>query len=139
MKRSAVRRRRAYDAGMRFLLGTILVAVAVGPAIADEKWSINANDSTYSYVCGGSERLSLTGKGNVFTVSGDCESLEVKGSDNKVQIEAVGTISINGNNNDVRYTRALAGKKRPTIKLKGAANTVRRREPAPSDPAAAPR
>lgn len=61
-------------------------------------------------------------------MTGECAILEVTGSDNRIAIEAVGTIRLGGDNNDVRYGRATGGKKKPVIKRKGAANTVRKAE-----------
>ena len=118
----------------RFLFGIMLVAVAVAPAIAEPTWKLDASESSYSYVCGGSDWIAITGKGNTLTITGECAQLDVNGSGNKVTIEAVGAINISGNNNDVRYSRPAAGKQKPTIKNKGAANTIRRdKKPPPSD------
>lgn len=110
----------------RFLLGMVLVAVAVAPAVADPTWKLDASESAYSYVCGGDDWVAINGSGNTVTVSGECALLEVNGSDNRIAIEAVATIRVSGNNNDVRYARAVKGKKKPVIKVKGAANSVRR-------------
>lgn len=111
----------------RFLLGIALVALGVGPSFADEPtWKLDANDSSYSYVCGGSDWVAIRGKGNSLTIRGECALLEVDGSGNKITVESVGSIRINGNNNDVRYAHAPDGKTRPVIKNKGAANTIRR-------------
>jgi len=120
----------AYDGPMkrRFLLGTIvIVAVAIAsPALAEPTWKLDANESTYSYVCGGGDWIAINGKGNSLTITGECALIEISGSGNKIAAEVVGSIKINGNNNDVRYARAPAGKTRPVIKNKGAANTIRR-------------
>ena|SRR5687768_16517481 len=110
---------------MRLLLGIVLVAVAVAPARAEPTWSLDASETTYSYVCGGGDRIAINGHGNTVSVTGECAALEVNGSNNRVEIAAVGEIRVDGDNNDIRYERALKGKK-PTIKKKGASNTVRR-------------
>lgn len=109
----------------RFLLGMVLAAVVVAPAAADPSWQLDASDTTYSYVCGGGDSLVINGSANAVTISGECSLLEINGSDNRVAIEAVASIRIYGNNNDVRYARAVKGKK-PAIKKKGASNTVRK-------------
>jgi hypothetical protein len=114
----------------RFLLGITLVALAVAPVFADEPtWKLNANDSSYSYVCGGDDWVAINGNGNTITISGACSVIEVNGSRNKVHTETVATIKVFGNNNDVRYTSAPEGKTRPVIKNKGAANTIRKTAP----------
>ena len=111
----------------RFLPGIVLVALAVGPSFADEPtWKLDANESSYSYVCGGSDWVEIRGKGNSITIRGECSLLEVDGSGNKITVQSVGSIRITGNNNDVRYAHAPDGKSRPAIKNKGAANTIRR-------------
>jgi hypothetical protein len=112
----------------RLLLGMLLVAVAVAPAVAEPTWKLDAHETTYSYVCGGNDWIAINGSGNTVTVTGECAILEVTGSDNRIAIEAVGTIRLSGDNNDVRYGRATGGKKKPVIKRKGAANTVRKAE-----------
>lgn len=111
----------------RFLLGIVLIALAVGPSFANEPtWQLNANESSYSYVCGGDDRVEISGKGNTLTIRGECAALEVNGSGNKITVESVGSIKISGNNNEIRYSRVPDGKSRPVIKNKGAANTIRR-------------
>lgn len=112
----------------RLLLGMVFVAVAVASAVAAPTWKLDANESTYSYVCGGSDWVAINGNGNRLEITGECKVLEINGSDNRIAIEAVGSIRIAGDNNDVRYARGADGKKRPTIKKKGAANTVRKAE-----------
>jgi hypothetical protein len=110
----------------RFLLGILLAAIAVSPAFAEPTWKLDANESSYSYVCGGGDWVAINGKGNSLTIKGECTLIEINGSGNKISVEAVGTIKISGNNNDIRYGHATEGKARPVIKNKGAANTVRR-------------
>jgi DUF3060 family protein len=110
----------------RLFLGIALVAAAVAPAGADPTWKLDANQSQYSYVCGGGEWISVTGNGNSLSLTGDCGQLDVTGSDNRVAIDGISTIRVSGNNNDIRYARVVNGKKKPAIKKKGAANTVRR-------------
>ncbi len=110
----------------RFLLGIAFVAVVVGSAIAEPTWKLAGNDSSYSYVCGGGDWVAINGKSNSLTITGECALLEINGSGNRISVESVGEIKITGNNNDVRYVRAPEGKKKPAIKNKGAANTIRR-------------
>lgn len=112
----------------RLLLGMVVLAVAVAPALAEPTWKLDASQSTYSYVCGGTDWVAVNGSGNTLEVTGECAVLEINGSDNRIAIEAVGAIRIKGDNNDVRYARAAGGKKKPAIKKKGAANTVRKAE-----------
>ena len=110
----------------RPLLGIAFVAVVVGSAIAEPTWKIAGSDTTYSYVCGGGDWVALNGRGNSVTITGECALLEINGSGNNISVESVAEIKITGNNNDIRYARAPEGKKKPVIKNKGAANTIRR-------------
>ena len=108
------------------LFSLLLVGAAVAPAFAEPTWKLDASDSSYSYVCDGGDTIALTGNGNTLTITGECAGIDVAGSRNKVSLESVGTIKVNGNNNEVSYTRAPAGKAKPVIKNKGAANTIRK-------------
>jgi hypothetical protein len=110
----------------RILLGIILLAVAVGSAFAEPTWTLEASDSSYSYVCGGGDWVAISGKRNSLTIRGECSVVEITGSGNKISLESVGSINISGNNNDIRYARAPEGKTKPVIKNKGKANTIRR-------------
>jgi hypothetical protein len=110
----------------RILLGIALVALTVGPVLAEPTWKLAGSDSTYSYNCGGDDWVAINGKGNSLTIRGECAIVEINGSGNKITVESVGTIKISGNNNDIRYARAPEGKSKPVIKNKGAANTIRR-------------
>jgi hypothetical protein len=112
----------------RFLVGIVVIAAAVGPAIAKPTWKVDASESSYSYVCAGSDWLAINGHGNSLTISGQCAVLEITGSGNRISVESVGSIKISGNNNDIRYDRAPDGKNKPAIKNKGAANTIRRNQ-----------
>jgi hypothetical protein len=112
----------------RFLVGIVLLAMVVGSASAEPTFKLDANESSYSYNCGGDDSIAINGKDNAIRIAGECALLEIFGSGNKVTVESVGTIRINGNNNDIRYARAPEGKKKPVIKNKGAANTIRREQ-----------
>lgn len=122
----AVRRHTIGGVSRRLLLGVVLLALAAVPAIAGPRptWQLDGSDSSYSYVCGGDDWVAVNGKNDSLTITGECAVLEINGSDNKVTVESVGTITIRGNNNDVRYTRAPDGKHRPLIKNRGVANTI---------------
>lgn len=110
----------------QFLLGMMFVAAAVAPVSADNTWELEADDTTYSYVCHG-DKLVVRGNGNQLDVTGECASLVVRGSNNRISVEAIGSVDVAGDNNDVVYTSGADGKSKPKIKKKGASNTVRKR------------
>jgi hypothetical protein len=111
----------------RFLLGIAFMTLTAVPALADPTWKLDANDSSYSYHCGGDDWVAINGNNNSITIEGDCSEIEVTGSHNKVSAESVATIRVTGNDNDVRYTSAPAGKARAAVKNRGKANTIRKR------------
>ena len=114
----------------RFLLGIAFIAApAFAGGTTEPTWKLDANDSSYSYHCGGDDWVAINGNNNTITVQGDCALIEVTGSHNKLSSENVATIKISGHNNDVRYTGALAGKAKPAIKNNGKANTIRKVAP----------
>lgn len=110
----------------RILTGIVLLAVAVTPSAAEPTWTLSGNESSYSYFCKGDDWIVLEGKDNALTITGECGVLQVNGSNNRITIEAVATIKITGNNNDVRYERSAKGKTKPAFKIKGSANSVHR-------------
>lgn len=111
---------------LRLLAPILLLAVTTRSSIADDTWRLDANDATYAYVCGKGERLTLNGNGNTLTVSGECGAVEITGSDNHVVLELAASITIGGNNNDVVYGKLADATKKLAVKVKGAANSVRR-------------
>jgi hypothetical protein len=111
----------------RLFLGVALVAALAAPTAAGPTWTLDASESTYAYVCGDGDEIAIRGHANAVTVSGECGRLEVVGSDNRIVIEGVAAIRITGDNNDVAYQRVTGGGKKPATRIKGAANTVRRR------------
>ena len=61
---------------------------------------------------------------NKLTLRGECNTLTVSGADNKITVEAVGTIKTEGNNNEITWTKGLGGKN-PKISNPGKGNTIR--------------
>ena len=114
----------------RLLLGIAFIAVCAAPALAggavEPTWKLDANDSSYSYNCGGDDWVAINGNSNAVTIRGTCSLVEVTGSHNKVTVETVASIKVSGNNNDLRYASAPEGKTKPVIKNKGAVNTIRK-------------
>jgi len=66
----------------------------------------------------------VNGGENKLTLRGECNTLTVPGADNKITVEAVGTIKTEGNNNEVTWTKGLGGKN-PKISNTGKGNIIR--------------
>ncbi|WP_224247705.1 DUF3060 domain-containing protein [Hyalangium gracile] len=74
--------------------------------------------------CTGNTEVSISGSSNDFTITGDCKSVEVTGSSNKVAVDGVGKIEVTGTSNSVTWKRAVGGAKKPKVDNTGTANKV---------------
>jgi hypothetical protein len=77
---------------------------------------------TKSYDCDG-KVYKLSAVKSDLTFSGKCEELIVTGTDNKIHVENVGKIKVEGVNNKITYGEGIDGKK-PSIDNSGVNNTV---------------
>jgi hypothetical protein len=72
--------------------------------------------------CGGQE-ASIVGSQNEITLTGECPAVTVKGSQNTISIEAVGTIRVVGTMNKVTWQRSTIAKG-PTVTRSGLDNVI---------------
>jgi hypothetical protein len=89
---------------------------APAPAAATQKKAM---------ACPKSDDISISGIGEDVTVTGECGSVAISGSENKVTIEATGRIEVSGIQNVVRWQRGLGGKP-PKIQKSGVDHKVER-------------
>jgi hypothetical protein len=73
-------------------------------------------------------RVTVHGRGNEIVMRGPCERVAVFGSDHRIAIEEVGSLSLQGTGHEVRWVRGLDGKE-PTIGSHGDSISVRRITP----------
>jgi hypothetical protein len=72
---------------------------------------------------GEGRHFEITGNDDEVTIAGDCSKVEVLGHNNKINLDAVGIITLVGNNNLVTYRQGLNGA-HPTIETVGENNKV---------------
>jgi Protein of unknown function (DUF3060) len=110
-------------------LAVLLLAAGAG---AQEREVIDAGTSPV--ISGTGERRSVTcnrgrvtveGRDNQVVMRGPCERVAVKGSGHKVWIEEVGSLSVQGSGNDVKWLRGLDGKD-PKVTQSGSGHSVRK-------------
>ena len=73
-------------------------------------------------------RVTVHGHGNEIVMKGPCERVAVFGSDHRIAIEEVGSLSLQGTGHDVSWVRGLDGKA-PSISEHGDTIRVRRISP----------
>ena len=67
--------------------------------------------------------VTVSGNNQRLTLTGSCASVILKGNRNTVQVNRVGSISIQGSGNRVTWTAAISGAK-PLLRLSGSGNVV---------------
>jgi Protein of unknown function (DUF3060) len=112
----------------------VLVLVAV-PAFAQEREVVEAGTSPV--VSGTGQRRAITcnrgrvtveGQDNQVVMRGPCERVAIKGSGHKVVIEEMGSLSVQGSNQDVQWVRGLDGKAPKVVRV-GTGHSVRQITP----------
>lgn len=73
-------------------------------------------------------RVTVHGHGNEVVMRGPCERVAVFGTDHRIAIEEVGSLSLQGTGHDVRWVRGLDGKE-PSIGSHGDSIRVKRISP----------
>jgi hypothetical protein len=73
-------------------------------------------------------RVTVHGHGNEIVMRGPCDRVAVFGTDHRIAIEEVGSLSLQGSGHDVKWVRGLDGKD-PNIVRHGDAISVRRISP----------
>lgn len=81
------------------------------------------SDRTLNHDCEIGERVELVGDNNIVAITGQCLGLSITGTGNQVTIEVVDEIRIEGEGNDVRWSRGLTVD-RPNSLETGGRNSV---------------
>jgi hypothetical protein len=98
-----------------------LLAIAAGTAEA-QPVAVSQSNLKKSFDCGKQE-ATIVGSQNEITLTGECPSLMVKGSQNTISVEAVGTIRVVGTMNKVTWQRSTI-EKGPKITRSGLDNVI---------------
>jgi hypothetical protein len=93
-------------------------------AVADPAGTVEVitSDQKVNYQ-GEGRHFEITGNNDQISIAGDCSKVEVLGHNNKITLDAVGIITLVGNNNLVTYRQGLNGA-RPKIETVGENNQV---------------
>ena len=70
--------------------------------------------------------VTITGNQNQLTLTGECRSLSVTGNDNVITVEAITSISLTGNRNQMTWAKG-PGDGKPSITDVGSGNNVTKR------------
>jgi hypothetical protein len=84
---------------------------------------VTGTDETSTHKCSPGTEVEITGASNTVTLTGECKSVTVNGSSNKVKVEAVGAITVTGSDNAVTWKRGH-GKSKPKVSRTGVSNKV---------------
>jgi hypothetical protein len=96
--------------------------VAVGSGTAQAQVSVAQSNQKKTLDCAGQD-ASITGSLNEITLTGECPAVTIKGSENTIAVEAVGTIRVVGTKNKVTWQRSTV-EKGPRVTRSGLGNLV---------------
>ncbi|MCC7387108.1 MAG: DUF3060 domain-containing protein [Deltaproteobacteria bacterium] len=96
-------------------------------AEAAKKIDISGVNKKLTLACEAGAKVSVAGTGHTITLTGDCDDLDLSGTNNTVVIDAAAKINVSGVGNKVTWTRGLSGKD-PKISTSGVNNKVMRAE-----------
>jgi hypothetical protein len=82
---------------------------------------ITGSDVKAIYTCNG-HNVKITGNNDFLTLTGSCPNVHVGGSNNYVVIQKVGTLTVSGNNNRVKWVKGLHGS--PKTSISGNHNSI---------------
>lgn len=84
---------------------------------------MTGSNQSFEYDCSDDDVVNLTGSGNQIILRGDCDTLNVFGSDNAVRAEALGVANVTGAGNEVLWSRGSP----PQLNQTGAGNRLARK------------
>jgi hypothetical protein len=109
---------------------------APAPEEPRETFAVTGASKSHSFICDGHD-VAVTGTHHKVQITGRCRNLTVSGSGNKVSVEVVGTISVAGSLNEIKYVGGPDG--RPPEIRAGRNNKVEQVTPPTQAPRAADR
>ncbi len=97
--------------------------INVDTNVEGDKITVNGYGQKKSIACTKLNRVMISGGQNVMTITGACRQIMINGNGNQVTSDAAIEIVMNGDKNNVQYSRFVNGK-RPIIKDNAGGNTV---------------
>lgn len=85
---------------------------------------MTGSDQSFEYECTDDDVVNLTGSGNRIDLRGDCDALNVFGSNNTIHAEALGVANVTGVGNEVVWSRGT----QPKLNQIGADNRLAKKE-----------
>jgi DUF3060 family protein len=109
----------------------VALVLAALPSLAQEREVVDAGTSPVVSGTGlrraitcNRGRVTVEGQDNQVVMRGPCERVAIKGSGHKVVIEEMGSLSVQGSNQDVQWVRGLDGKAPKVVRV-GSGHSVR--------------
>lgn len=85
--------------------------------------SLDGGSKTKTANCSKFESVTLNGSKTVVTIRGNCRQIMINGDANQVTVDGVMSVVINGEDNTLKHTRYINGK-RPTVTDNAGGNTI---------------
>ncbi len=85
--------------------------------------TVNGYEKRQSVTCTTFNPVTVNGRRNDVTVTGPCRQIMINGDNNTIKMDAAAAIILNGEHNNVEYSRYANGK-RPTVTDNGDDNSV---------------
>jgi hypothetical protein len=86
--------------------------------------SLMGTGQSQTVTCKKGGEVSIEGNSNTYRIVGECKRVSVSGTSNKVRVESVGRVTVQGVGNVVTWERTLGSAKKPKISTEGVNNKV---------------
>ena len=104
--------------------------VQIDTSVEGKNISLDKPGAKLTADCKSYDRVAINTDGQKISITGACQRVMINGKGNQVEIAGVSVITVNGDENTVRYSKFI-NSKRPTVTDNGDGNTVERsNEPA---------
>ncbi|RYZ42054.1 MAG: DUF3060 domain-containing protein [Myxococcaceae bacterium] len=100
-----------------------MTAAAQDDSAESSNFEVTGSNETATHECKPGSTVEITGESNKVTLTGECKSVNVNGSNNTVTVEATSAIDVTGMSNSVTWKRGH-GKSKPKISRTGMNNKV---------------
>lgn len=105
--------------------------VQIDTSVEGKSISLDKPGATLTADCKSYDRVAINTDDQKIEITGACQRVMINGKGNQVEIAAVSVITVNGDENAVRYSKFI-NSKRPTVADNGAGNTIEKAaSPAP--------